>query len=130
MTELETILQQLPEAEAPVHLARDVSVRIAQLAEPGIPGAAGRPARPAREGARAWLAWATAAAGAVIGLGAQLYRLWLGEASLNLTGARITGGLLGPLADMPVTPAAAVLALALALYLTGLLAPLRGRRSG
>jgi len=130
MRDLETILQELPDPEVPTHLARDVNVRIAQLEGRSALLPVERPAVRASEGARAWLAWTAAAAGAAVGLVAQLYRLWLGEASLSLTGSRITGGFEGPLLGMPVTPAVAVLALALAFYLAGMLAPLRGGRSG
>jgi hypothetical protein len=63
--------------------------------------------------------------GLTVGLGAQAYRLFVGEATLDFTSPRISGGFDGVVEMLPASPAVAVLAAGLLLYLAGLFAPLR-----
>jgi len=126
MNELEFELKRLPEPALPAGLTAGITARIARLDEERAAGA-GEPPRVARaQSGRDRLAWAAALVGVAIGLGAQAYRLVLGEATLDLISPRISGGMNGVVEMLPASPAVAVLAAGLLLYLVGLFAPLRG----
>ncbi|MGD8330115.1 MAG: hypothetical protein PVJ49_11825 [Acidobacteriota bacterium] len=128
MNGLRSQLQRLPEPEPPAHLAADVAARIARLDNERVTTGAQRgrpePVRPARE----QLAWAAVIGGTAIGFAAQTYRLATGEVApswLGIPAGRVIEGFLPALS---LSPATAVLAVGLALYVAGLFAPLRGGR--
>ena len=73
-------------------------------------------------------AWAVALMGVTLGLGAQAYRLVVGEATLDLTSLRISLGMDGVLEMPPASPAVAVLVVGILLYLAGLHALLRSKQ--
>ena len=116
MNALESGLKRLPEPEVPEGLTAGITARIALLDEEHrVPDAeAGRDR------------WALALVGVTVGLSAQAYRLAVGEATFHLTTPRLGGGMDGIVEMLPTTPAVAVLAAGLLLYLAGLFAPFHG----
>lgn len=126
MNALESDLTRLPEPAVPAGLAAGINARIARL-DAQRAATASEPSRlDAADSRRDRLSWTVALVGATVGLGAQAYRMLLGEATLDLTSLRISGGLGSVIEMPPLTPATAVLAAGLLLYLAGLLAPIRG----
>lgn len=125
MNALETTLQSLPEPAPPKGLSQAVMTRIAQLDEEHRRVAAGQPARPATRRLREVWAAAAIVLGVAVGFAAPAYQLLVGQTALDLTSPRIGGGIQGVVQMMPANPAAAVLAVGLLLYLSGLFAPLR-----
>ena len=131
MNALESDLKRLPEPALPEGLSASITARIARVDEERAAAALESPRVVRTESGRARLAWAAALAGATVGLGAQAYRLAVGEAALDLTSPRLGGLMTGVVEMLPATPAAAFLAMGLLLYLAGLFAPLRDAgRSG
>jgi len=129
MTDLEHRLETLAEPPLPEGLAAGVTARIARL------DSAGHQARTtsvrtaevaSSHSVGAHLAWLAAIAGLVLALGAQAYRFLAGEATLDLISPR-AGGLRGVVEAAPASPAVAIFALGLFLYVVGLLATLRER---
>lgn len=128
MSELRSELQRLPDPEPPAHLAADVAARIARLDDERVASAA---ASKHAAGARPWrqrLAWAAVVGGTAIGFAAQAYRLATGEVAPSWLGIPAGHVIEGVVPALSLSPATAVLALGLALYLGGLFAPLRGGR--
>jgi len=124
MNQLEIDLQDLPEPSPPDRLSLDVMARIARIDEDRRRAAADQPTQPAAADARRDLwAWGAIVLGVALGLGAPAYQLLVGEAALDLTSPRIGGGFHGVVEMIPASPATAVLAVGLLLYLTGLFAP-------
>jgi hypothetical protein len=129
MNTLESELKRLPEPRAPEALSARVMARIAQVdAERAAAAAASAPAPV--EPARDRLAWALLLSGFVVGLGAQTYRLVVGEGRLDLMAPRIRGGVEGMLQMVPATPAVVVLAVGTLLYLAGLFTSSRAAAHG
>jgi hypothetical protein len=125
MNALESDLKRLPEPPFPKGLAADISARIARLDEERAADASEPPRVAVAEARRDRLAWVVALVGVTVGLGAQAYGLVVGEATLDLTSLRISGGMDGIDEMLPESPAVAVLAAGLLLYLVGLFASLR-----
>ncbi|MEN8377066.1 MAG: hypothetical protein ABFS34_16705 [Gemmatimonadota bacterium] len=126
MNSLESDLTRLPEPESPAGLSAGVMARIARLEKERTVGAGEPPRVAVTKAGRERLAWAAALAGVTAGLGAQAYRLFVGEATFQLTSLRISGGMQGIIEMPPASPAVAVLAAGLLLYLGGLFASLNG----
>lgn len=145
---LESDLKQLPEPVFPEGMAAVVSARIAHVAalrataapsaaaegsagdtevsaghfaaSPGIAAASAAPNR---------FAWAAALVGLTLAVGAETYRLLTGETGLDLVSPRTIGiGVHGPFEMLSASPAAAVLAAGLALYVASFFAPPAGRQ--
>jgi len=125
MNALESDLKRLPEPAFPEGLTEAITARIARLDEERADDAVEPPRLAVAEPRRDRLAWAMALLGLTVGLGAQAYRLAVGEASLDLVSPRMISGIEGAVEMLPASPAVAVLALGLFLYLAGLFAPLR-----
>ena len=124
MNEFEAALKHLPEPAFPEGLTATITARIARLDEERAAVVAEPPWVARARAGRDRLAWAAALVGVAIGLGAQAYRLVLGEAALDLISPRISGGMNGAVEMLPASPTVAVLAVGLLLYLAGLFAPL------
>lgn len=143
MNALESELKQLPEPTLPDGLAEATAARIARVAELRASAAAVRTSAaesgagigaPRRFAAGATgpdrVAGAAALVGLTVGVGAETYRLLVGEAALDLISPRIAG-LHGPVEMLSAGPATAVLAAGLLLYVAGFFPPLAGwRREG
>ena len=125
MNSIESELKHLPDPAVPEELAASISARIARLDEEQAAPTRESPRVAVAQAGRDRLALALAFLGATVGLGAQAYRLAVGEVSLDLLSPRISGGLDGIVEILPVTPALAVLAAGILLYLTGLFVPMR-----
>lgn len=132
MNALESDLRRLPEPALPEGLTAAITGRIARVAEERVgiarragtgepPGAAALTAVPNR------FAWAAALVGMTVGVGTQLYRLVVGETAFDVVSPRIVG-IHGPAEMLSASPAAAVLAAGLLLYLASFFAPLLGAR--
>ena len=127
MTSLESDLKQLPEPAVPEGLAAGVTARIARIdLDPGEARTprAGRAQMTAAEARRDRLAWAAALVGLAVSLGAQVYRVAVGEVTLG-TSLQTIGGIAGLVEMLPASPAVGVLAIGLLMYLAGLFAPMR-----
>jgi hypothetical protein len=132
MNTLESDLKHLPNPALPEGLSADIMARLANLDEEGIAGAS-KPARVASiKATRDRLAWTAALVGLTVGVGAQAYRLAVSAMTLDLTSLRISRGfeltpwlMDGVVEMLSPSPAVAVLAVGLLLYLIGLFAPLR-----
>lgn len=129
MNDLEDALKGMSEPEVPSGLAAIINARIARV-DAERSGAASwkesSSSEPAAERVSTsfWhqrLAWTPVAAGLIVGVAAQAYRLAAGETAMNLLAPRITGGGGAALQMLPASPSAAALALGLALFLAGLL---------
>ena len=119
----ESDLRHLSEPALPEGLAAGINARIARIDEQRTAGTSEPP--------RDRLAWAAALLGVTLGLGAQAYRLVVGDATLDhLTSLRIGGGMDGVIEMLPASPAVAVLAAGSMLYMAGLHALLRGTGHG
>lgn len=119
-TALSSALTALPQLAAPPDLAASVLARIARgdAAELG----------PAVLATPEWSPWLTAIGG--LGAGLAIVLSVLGGEVVPLAITSEFRGLTGVLSAMPVTNTwAPVLAVSLALYAAGLVAPVRGRRS-
>lgn len=117
---LDSELSRLPEPSPPAGLTVAIILRTAHHDEKR---AAASPAktRPAKTQYDRY-AWAVLLAGVAIGLGAQAYRLLVGESTLPLASSFIRGGTKG-LIEMPqASPAVFVLVAGLLLYIVGLFA--------
>ena len=118
---LDSELSRLPEPAPPATLRAVIMARTGQHGEKRATAsgpAEGSPAKTRTERR----AWAALLAGVTIALGAQAYRLVVGESTLHIISPLLRGGTEG-LLDMPhVSPAVLVLAAGLLLYLTGLVA--------
>ena len=126
MNTFESDLEQLPEPAVPEGLTAAITLRIARFDEDRAGGITETPhIAVAGTGRERW-AWAAALTGLVVGLGTQVYRLAVGEATLNFTSSRIIGGLDGVVEMLPASPAVAVLGVGLLLFLAGFLDPVRG----
>lgn len=130
MTPLETALQRLPEPAPPEGLSAAIAARIA-----------GHDQRPRLDAAEPTAAATTTAfrhrlpaflilAGAIIGAGAEAYRLVDGWTAQDLVAPWLTGERPGVLDALPATPAVAVLVAGLLLYLAGLFTPLGAGERG
>lgn len=128
MNTLESDLKHLPEPAVPEGLSANITARLANLDEEGIAGAS-KPVRIASiKATRDRLAWTAALVGLTVGVGAQAYRIAVSAMTLDLTSLRIIREfeLISWLMDgAPPSPAVAVLAVGLLLYLIGIFAPLR-----
>lgn len=128
MNTLESDLKHLPEPAVPEGLSANITARLANLDEEGIAGAS-KPVRIASiKATRDRLAWTVALVGLTVGVGAQAYRIAVSAMTLDLTSLRIIREfeLISWLMDgAPPSPAVAVLAVGLLLYLIGIFAPLR-----
>ena len=128
MNTLESDLKHLPEPALPEGLSANITARLANLDEEGIAGAS-KPVRIASiKATRDRLAWTAALVGLTVGVGAQAYRIAVSAMTLDLTSLRIIreSELISWLMDgAPPSPAVAVLAVGLLLYLIGIFAPLR-----
>ena len=128
MNTLESDLKHLPEPALPEGLSANITARLANLDEEGIAGAS-KPVRIASiKATRDRLAWTAALVGLTVGVGAQAYRIAVSAMTLDLTSLRIIREfeLISWLMDgAPPSPAVAVLAVGLLLYLIGIFAPLR-----
>ena len=128
MNTLESDLKHLPEPALPEGLSANITARLANLDEEGIAGAS-KPVRIASiKATRDRLAWTVALVGLTVGVGAQAYRIAVSAMTLDLTSLRIIREfeLISWLMDgAPPSPAVAVLAVGLLLYLIGIFAPLR-----
>ena len=121
MNDLESDLTRLAQPTVPEALAASITARIARLDDPR--------AADLIEASSDRSAWGVVAlVGMTVGIGAQVYRLYTGEATLDFTSLRIGGGFDGVVEMLPASPAVAVLAAGLLLYLAGLFAP--HRRTG
>ena len=122
---LDSELRRLPEPAPSVGLAAIIMASTARLEEQRA--AASDDAPPIVTRTRSdRLAWATMLTGVVVGLGAQVYSLLTGEATLDLTSSRIGGGIQGLIEVPHGSPTVLFLAAGLLLYLSGLFGPLRG----
>ncbi len=128
MNTLESDLKHLPEPALPEGLSANITARLANLDEEGIAGAS-KPVRIASiKATRDRLAWTAALVGLTVGVGAQAYRIAVSAMTLDLTSLRIIREfeLISWLMDgAPPSPAVALLAVGLLLYLIGIFAPLR-----
>ena len=128
MNTLESDLKHLPEPALPEGLSANITARLANLDEEGIAGAS-KPVRIASiKATRDRLAWTAALVGLTVGVGAQAYRIAVSAMTLDLTSLGIIREfeLISWLMDgAPPSPAVAVLAVGLLLYLIGIFAPLR-----
>jgi len=128
MNTLESDLKYLPEPAVPEGLSANITARLANLDEEGIAGAS-KPVRIASiKATRDRLAWTAALVGLTVGVGAQAYRIAVSAMTLDLTSLGIIREfeLISWLMDgAPPSPAVAVLAVGLLLYLIGIFAPLR-----
>jgi len=128
MNTLESDLKHLPEPAVPEGLSANITARLANLDEEGIAGAS-KPVRIASiKATRDRLAWTVALVGLTVGVGAQAYRIAVSAMTLDLTSLGIIREfeLISWLMDgAPPSPAVAVLAVGLLLYLIGIFAPLR-----
>jgi len=128
MNTLESDLKHLPEPAVPEGLSANITARLANLDEEGIAGAS-KPVRIASiKATRDRLAWTAALVGLTVGVGAQAYRIAVSAMTLDLTSLGIIREfeLISWLMDgAPPSPAVAVLAVGLLLYLIGIFAPLR-----
>jgi len=124
MNDFESDLKHLPEPALPERLARRITARLAEQSASGVRDSpCGVP-----DINRDRFAWAVTLMGVTLGLGAQAYRLVVGEATLDLTSLRISLGMDGVLEMPPASPAVAVLVVGILLYLAGLHALLRSKQ--
>lgn len=123
MTPLETALQRLPEPAPPEGLSAAIAARIA--CHDQTPSLDAEPTAAATTTAfRHRLPAFLILAGAIIGAGAEAYRLVASWTAQDLVAPWLTGERSGVLDALPATPAVAVLVAGLLLYLAGLFAPL------
>jgi hypothetical protein len=128
MSQLESDLKRLAEPALPEGLAAGVAARIARLEDEREATGVDPARNTISEAGSGTLAWTVALVGLAVSLGAQIYRLAVGEATLELTSLRVSRGLDGFVEMLPASPAVAMLAVGMLLYLVGFFAPLRSPR--
>ena len=128
MTTLKSDLQRLSEPPVPEGFGANIRARIARL-DDERPNGEGQIQRvDSTEARRHRFAWGVSSVGAAIGLGAQTYRLAVGEVTLNLMSLRAGSGTDGVVEMLPASPAVAALVFGLGLCLVGLFGALRDQQ--